>query len=510
MVRRSWRVHGLCLICAFGCGARSDLTPSGVYGVSVVPSLTLIQGGPRVSISVNVAREGDLADPIYITVSPLPEGIEATSATIPPNASNATIELNATSVASQGDQGKVTVRTRSLLAEEDAAIDVYVRGCPGCLDTTFGAHGAVQMLESGLPTSLGVDAMDDLFLGTELNSQHSFYQLTPEGATTTGYGQGGVATLPFPFSSVSLHASVVESDGSVVVGGMGNFGGNDEPALIRLTSTGAIDPTFGEGGVAIVPYSETAPTGIIALQQLPSFILTIGTTGGSTPGAWSTRLRSDGTVDTTFGNQGQVVFDVVGAWYATVVGGVSVNEQFVLAGSSTGQPPTFALIRYDADGSRDPTFDSAAVPGQVQEMLQIPNGEFVLGGQDGSQSTLARYMTDGSLDETFGSGGVVMPTPSLGTSTVASVVAQPDGKLIAIGATPALSTDPVATSYIARLLPDGSLDASFGIGGTTSIELDVSPTTATCGTLQSDGRIIVGGYLWRNLDAYTFLVRYWP
>src|SRR5215471_18566950 len=99
-----------------------------------------------------------------------------------------------------------------------------------------------------------------------------------------------------------------------------------------------------------------------------------------------------------------------------------------------------------------------------------PNGKIVAGGGTAVGSevefTLARYDVGGSLDTTFGTGGTV--TTAIGSGSAANaLVLQPDGKIVAVGG----SSEDFA---LARYNPNGSLDTSFGTGGMVTTPIAAS------------------------------------
>src|SRR2546427_8627595 len=94
-----------------------------------------------------------------------------------------------------------------------------------------------------------------------------------------------------------------------------------------------------------------------------------------------------------------------------------------------------------------------------------PDGKVVAAGHAfnaGSTTfALVRYNADGSLDGNFGTGGKV--TTAIGTASGgAALVVQPNGKLVAAGYTFTGSRTQFA---LVRYLATGSLDTSFGTGG---------------------------------------------
>jgi uncharacterized delta-60 repeat protein len=106
--------------------------------------------------------------------------------------------------------------------------------------------------------------------------------------------------------------------------------------------------------------------------------------------------------------------------------------------------PTWAVARYETDGSLDASFGGDGkvttdfTPGDddgYSVALQA-DGRIVVAGQAGSRNTkfaLARYETDGSLDTTFGENGKLTTDLTPGYDSVYQVVVQPDGKIVAGG-----------------------------------------------------------------------------
>ena len=99
--------------------------------------------------------------------------------------------------------------------------------------------------------------------------------------------------------------------------------------------------------------------------------------------------------------------------------------------------------------------------------------------------SVARYTANGSLDPTFGSGGTVATNPG-GSAAATGVVVQSDGKIIAVGAISASGV--LANGVMVRFNTNGQLDPTFGSGGKAFSV--VSPTGVV---LQPDGKIVLAG-----------------
>ncbi|MGH7137881.1 MAG: hypothetical protein ACREHD_19195, partial [Pirellulales bacterium] len=188
-----------------------------------------------------------------------------------------------------------------------------------------------------------------------------------------------------------------------------------------------------------------------------------------------TRFNSDGSVDTTFGQNGTVVSQA-----STVLppNGVAVdgNANIIVCGEQNGGAgQTYvAVTRFNAGGSIDTTFGNGGVArmtlrGVVDDLncLAIQSdGKILAGGLSvhpitmiGWDLVLMRYNTDGSLDSSFGNGGIVIDTmPEPLDTAINSMFVEPGGKIVAAGR---LGED----AALFRFNPDGSLDTTFAGGG---------------------------------------------
>jgi len=162
---------------------------------------------------------------------------------------------------------------------------------------------------------------------------------------------------------------------------------------------------------------------------------------------------------------------------------------------------SFALARYNPDGSADTSFgvDGKVVGpipesgGSPNDLILQPDGKLVLVGSVNDHSiALVRYNTDGSPDTTFGGDGIVT-TDVPGASSCAAMAAafQPDGKIVIIGWASFLAQFQFHF-VVARYNTDGSLDTSFdGDGIITTNALEGRYGTSV--VIQSDGKIVTGG-----------------
>ncbi len=157
-------------------------------------------------------------------------------------------------------------------------------------------------------------------------------------------------------------------------------------------------------------------------------------------------------------------------------------------GGGTGRVIGPKYLRVGYGGGRALAIDSAgrilAVGLRHDEC--VPSAPFEWG--------IARYLADGSLDSSFGVGGTAT-VRFAGTPGAKAVAAQPDGKVVVVGAAnPSQSSS--ALPVVVRLNANGTLDGSFGTGGVAWVSPGGKFPNGAFNSvvLQSDGRIVAAGF----------------
>jgi uncharacterized delta-60 repeat protein len=315
------------------------------------------------------------------------------------------------------------------------------------------------------------------------------------GDLDTSFGVEGKVITDFIGDNDEAQAVALQTDGRIVaVGHTFNFATGLEFALVRYLPDGTLDTTFGGDGRVTTDFGEAVAAANAVALQPDGKIIAVGRSGpgGGGDNFALARYQSNGTLDTTFGGDGRVTtVEAPGEIYAIAL---QPDGKIVAAGG-------LSLARYLPDGTLDTTFDNDGLVtiafDEIFAAALQPDGKIVAAGQFFNPSTtqhefaLARYLPDGTLDTTFGSVGHV--TTDVGGSGFAfAVVLQPDGKIVAVG-----SIFNIATNHqdfaLARYLPDGTLDTTFGGDGRVTTDFGV-PSDARGVALQADGKIVaVGG-----------------
>ncbi|MEY4863984.1 MAG: hypothetical protein RLZ51_2079, partial [Pseudomonadota bacterium] len=178
-----------------------------------------------------------------------------------------------------------------------------------------------------------------------------------------------------------------------------------------------------------------------------------------------------------------------------------------------GRPAAFGVIRVNSDGHLDEIFDgdgkSILYPsngrGGARNIGLTFDGKIILAGQgpgnensnDRASSSVARLIPNGALDSAFGLSGWSSVSGSFDSDTADWVGLQPDGKVVLTGV--GGYTAYAYERFLTRLLPDGSLDTTFGSNGFVRVGggrnySEYSSEYAGGAAIQADGKILVAGY----------------
>lgn len=294
---------------------------------------------------------------------------------------------------------------------------------------------------------------------------------------------------------------------------------------------GEFDASFADGGRELVSVSPDHSDVGSALAVLPDGrILMAGscshvesTPAGSetVPSFCATRLREDGSYDSSFGpgGLGYVRFDHFSQWprfsyfqdmallrdgRALFVGGVSGDAQLlvaVLAADGT------SLDTSIGGGNGYVTFDIGKTSGFSRLRIagdgKILVAQTVYGVNDNQDFAVVRLLADLSgLDTGFGNHGIASIAFDLGgpggddTDVATSLAVQEDGKIVVggYGFTTAAGAPPHLEIELARLLPSGQRDPSFGSDGDGRLHYAIlQESTANDLAVDAQGRIVVGG-----------------
>lgn len=317
-------------------------------------------------------------------------------------------------------------------------------------------------------------------------------------------------------------AMVLQPDGRLLVGGEveEDFGDYQvvDLAVARYNRDGSLDPSFsGDGWVRTDLDGWDDFASAIAVQPDGKVLLA----GTSKSDFALVRYTSDGSLDTTFDGDGWVRTDIF-VYSADESKAVAVQPDgcIIVAGYATNSNGDydFALVRYLAHGSLDPSFgddgrvttDLTGDQDKGRALIIQPDGKIILAGpakKNFHDFAVARYLPDGSLDPSFGTGGWVFTDFDGGHDFAYAVALQMDGRILVAGTADIDGQDDIA---LARYTANGLLDISFGEDGRVTTDFAAGDDYAYGLALQPDGKVIAAGYAFNGLNFDFAVLRYTP
>ncbi|MBS1797391.1 MAG: hypothetical protein JSS81_26450 [Acidobacteria bacterium] len=177
---------------------------------------------------------------------------------------------------------------------------------------------------------------------------------------------------------------------------------------------------------------------------------------------------------------------------------------------------------FAASGDLDATFgtggrvllDTGGDDSAAASVIQ-PDGKTIVAGRSAFVTdydvSLVRYNSDGTLDPTFGTGGKAVTPFSSYYDAATAVALQPDGRIVVAGY--GADNNNLASGYnfaLARYTVNGVLDTSFSGDGKQMTDFAMSADYARAVFILGDGRILVAGGAMNGRDDDLALARYLP
>ena len=174
-------------------------------------------------------------------------------------------------------------------------------------------------------------------------------RLLADGNLDPAFGSAGVVFTDFPNGrSAEARAIALDPAGKIVVAGITTLNGASDIALVRYLSDGALDPSFGSGGLATIDLGGTIDEATALLRTADGALFVAGSTNAASTGrdGFVAAIRVDGSRDTTFGDRGVVTVDFGGA--GDQLRALALQGKKLVAAGYSDQTGTFgfALARF--------------------------------------------------------------------------------------------------------------------------------------------------------------------
>ena len=417
------------------------------------------------------------------------------------------------------------------------AVPLSSRAVDGALDPSFSDDGKVtsdfgNVFLNDQARDVVIQPDGKIVVGGGTRDGGDLARYNPNGSLDTTFGGDGSGAR----SGVAGPAIALQNDGKIVIiGSDSNVGTGIDVAVARFNTNGSLDDgsasdstpgdVFGIGGRVMADFGGNENGTGIAVQS-DGKIVAVGYKGQASSGAnvdfVMARYNSNGSLDDgsasdstpsdIFGTAGKVITDFASEEDIPRDVVIQPDGKILVAGSREfNGNPAFAVARYLPTGALDSSFDgdgrlNTAFNGDsfanavvVQSDGKIVAAGAVLFNVGGSNFALVRYNPNGSLDTSFGAnanGRAFVDHAPTGEDQANDLALQTDGKIIVAGYRGSFLNNS-ATFALARLLANGTLDNSFGTGGTVTTDFGAFPGDFSAGinavAVQRDGHIVAVG-----------------
>lgn len=281
----------------------------------------------------------------------------------------------------------------------------------GTLNTSFGTNGIITQLVGDSSAAYGLRVQSDdkvVLAGIAIVNgvpEFSLFRTTSTGVADTSFGTDGLVTTSIGQFSAA-QSLVIQPDGKIIVAGWTFINDQYSVALARYNSDGTLDTNFGIGGIVTTTTGSSAHAYSVALDSNGNIVV-----GGTIDAALAVlRYLPDGTLDTAFSSNG--IFSLplgTNDRVNTVL--VQLDDAVVAIGSND---ENMVAIRIEDDGTLDTSFgQNGIILTMLQDVTQGYAGliqsdnKILAGGLIGNNALLVRYNTVGAYDPTWGLQGIV-------------------------------------------------------------------------------------------------------
>jgi uncharacterized delta-60 repeat protein len=397
------------------------------------------------------------------------------------------------------------------------------------LDPSFGGTGKVSSPFGGDETGMVLQGDGKIIMvggnaGTGSDFVLARYKADGTLDETFGVAGTGLVSTDISGGADEAYGVALQSDGRIIVVGKARVGSSDDFAVVRYDIDGVLDTTFGTQGKVMTDFAGGRDRAFGVAIQTDDRIVVVGDAIMPAPGNTDfavARYSANGAPDPTFDGDGKLNTDIGG--------GVDIAHNVVMQGSegailvsgvlTLGGSPVLengGLARYSANGALDTGFGTQGrrtIPSlSVGEALALQgDGRILIAGSapvgGDTHFALMRLTVNGGNDGSFGTGGLATVGFSTQDDYARAIALRPDGGILVAGQTSNLSNPDFA---IALLDSSGTLDDSFDADGKLTVDFFGSFDGAENVALQSDGKIVVGGFASNGTRANYALARIAP
>ena len=247
--------------------------------------------------------------------------------------------------------GKIVIAGYTQNSYDDIAVARY--NTDGSLDTSFGSGGKVTTAvglyyDEAYAMTIQGDGKLVVAGVSYIGSTYDFVlvRYNTDGSLDTGFGSGGKVTTDVGGASDVVYALTWQPDGKIVAAGSATSGSNEYIAVVRYNANGSLDSGFGTGGKVLTSVGGVARAYAVVRESNGKLVVAGKSNYGGTDDFVLVRYTTNGSFDTTFGSGGALVTPIGTDSDQAFALAVQADAKLVAAGYSINGFTDFALVRY--------------------------------------------------------------------------------------------------------------------------------------------------------------------
>jgi uncharacterized delta-60 repeat protein len=282
------------------------------------------------------------------------------------------------------------------------------------IDFAFGGNDQAK--------AVAIDSAGRIIVVGSSGSDFAIARLTINGVLDTTFSGDGKTTISLNGTSVASGV-VIDSTGRIIVVGTSSIGASSNFTIIGLNTDGTIDTSFAFNGKTVISLGDEDTATSVALDNTGKIVIGGYVNSNGNEDFAVVRLTTSGLIDNSFGTNGRQTVNFGGsarAWSVAIYPSSDANaNKIILAGKSGTFGSDFAVARLDITGALDPAFDTdgkytlsfTAVSSEVARAAIIdPNGKLYVGGStsvgiNSNNFAAIRLTATGILDTGFDKDG---------------------------------------------------------------------------------------------------------
>lgn len=331
-------------------------------------------------------------------------------------------------------------------------------------DPSFASNGVSNVANYTLAWNMAQDSNGNIYSSYSIpNGNETFvYKLTANGVLDSAFGNNGKIQLPYYTYQCQLK---VQPDGKLVIFGYGNTSGgvsgsSDVWIVYRMLPNGQLDPTFGNNGTSTIPNgigSDVNGRSLGLILQNGKIIVHSPTT--------IYRLNINGSIDTSFGNNGSVTTQGNFNYGAFVL--IDNQSNIICISKINSTYGNGVIEKFNPDGQPVTSFGNNGI---LQSNLEFSplgtamidsNNKIVISKSNSTANEILRLSPDGTIDNTFNSA-----LSAISPNALAKSIIEKDGYYYIGGNQSSHPYTPYSSdespAFFTKLTQSGSIAPDFG------------------------------------------------